>query len=95
MPGAVIANWPLSLIIFVVIVALALVLVLVLVLVPKAALSTPDYVPAERVNSLDGLTVPQSSEAGRESAWPGRPPTPGDLATNARSTPGFGVTAGG
>ena len=80
MPGAVIANWPLSLIIFVVIVAL--------VLVPKAALSTPDYVPAERVNPLDGLTVPQSSEAGRESAWPGRTPTPGDLEPASGSTGG-------
>jgi hypothetical protein len=42
-----------------------------------AAARTPDYVPAERVNPLDGLTVPQDLEYGP--AVGGRKPTPGDL----------------
>jgi hypothetical protein len=100
MPGAVIANWPLSLIIFVAIVALVLVPTYRFKHTkpshrdaeehfrvkeqvdkegPKAALSTPDYVPAERVNPLDGLTVPQDPDAGRQSGQPGRRPTPGDV----------------
>lgn len=85
MTGAVIANWPLSLIIFVAIVALVLVPTYrfkhkkpshrdarehfrVKEQVdkghPEAALATPDYVPAEQVNPLDGLTVPQDPEHG-------------------------------
>ena len=100
MTGAVIANWPLSLIIFVVIVALVLVPTYrfkhakpshrdarehfrlkkrVTKDSPEAVLTTPDYVPAERVNPLDGLTVPQDSEGGRLSGRPDRRPTPGDL----------------
>ncbi len=31
---------------------------------PDATLGTPDYVPAERVNPLDGLTVPQDPDEG-------------------------------
>jgi hypothetical protein len=50
---------------------------------PPAALRTPDYVPAARVNPLDGLTVPQDPEhgpaAGGQSRRPGHKPTPGDL----------------
>lgn len=109
MPGAVIANWPLSLIIFVAIVALVLVPTYPLKHTnpshrdarehfrvkerveregPQAALSTPDYVPAERVNPLDGLTVPQPPGTGRESARPGRTPTPGDLEPASGSTSG-------
>ncbi|MGP8000758.1 MAG: hypothetical protein ACLPKI_26070 [Streptosporangiaceae bacterium] len=54
---------------------------------PEAALRTPDYVPAERVNPLDGLTVPQDPghgpAAGGQSGRPGRKPTPGDLGTTS------------
>jgi hypothetical protein len=46
---------------------------------PEAALSTPDYVPAERVNPLDGLTVPHEQGAGQQSGRPGHTPTPGDV----------------
>jgi hypothetical protein len=99
MPGAVIANWPLCLIIFVVIVALVLVPTYRFKHTkpshrdarehfrfrervnkgrPEAVLTTPDYVPAERVNPLDGLTVPQDPAADQPSGRPGRRPTPGD-----------------
>ena len=43
-----------------------------------AVLSSPDYVPAERVNPLDGLTVPQEPEQG---------PTTGGLSGQARRRP--------
>jgi hypothetical protein len=105
MTGAVIANWPLGLIIFGVIVALVLVPTYrfkhkkpshrdarehfrvkerVNKGSPEAVLTTPDYVPAERVNPLDGLTVPQDPEhgppAGGQSGQARRRPVPGDAA---------------
>ncbi len=47
-----------------------------------AVLSSPDYVPAERVNPLDGLTVPQEPEQdppmGGLSGQARRRPVPGD-----------------
>jgi hypothetical protein len=104
MPGAVIANWPLSLIVILAIVGVPTWLTFrrkhtkpsyrdarehfrvkeqVDKTGPEAGLRTPDYVPAERVNPLDGLTVPQDPEhgpaAGGRSGRPGRKPTPGDL----------------
>jgi FtsZ-interacting cell division protein ZipA len=103
MTGAVIANWPLSLIIFVAIVALVLVPTYrfrhkkpshrdarehfrvkeqVDKGSPEAVLTTPDYVPAERVNPLDGLTVPQDPDgpaAGGPSGQARRRPAPGDV----------------
>lgn len=109
MPGAVIANWPLSLIIIVVIVGLVLVPTYRFKHTkpshrdarehfrvkervdkegPRAALATPDYVPAERVNPLDGLTVPHDEGAGQQSGRPGHTPTPGDLEPTSGSTGG-------
>ena len=109
MPGAVIANWPVSLIIIVVIVALVLVPTYRLKSRkpsyrdarehfrvkervdkegPETALSTPDYVPAERVNPLDGLTVPHDQGAGQQSGRPGHTPTPPDLEATSGSTGG-------
>jgi hypothetical protein len=100
MTGAVIANWPLCLAIFLVIVAVVLlptywvkhtkpshhdarehfrVKERVNKEGPSAALSTPDYVPAERVNPLDGLTVPHEQGTGQQSGRPGHPPTRGDV----------------
>jgi|SRR5689334_22437692 hypothetical protein len=100
MSGAVIANWPLGLGIFLVIMAVVLVPTYwfkhtkpshrdarehfrvkerVNKEGPQAALTTPDYVPAERVNPLDGLTVPHDQGAGRQSGRPGHTPTPGDV----------------
>lgn len=56
---------------------------------PRAALRTPDYVPAARVNPLDGLSVPQDPEhgpaAGGQSGRPGRKPTPGDVESTSGS----------
>ena len=46
---------------------------------PQAALSTPDYMPTERVNPLDGLTVPHDHGAGRQSGRSGHTATPGDV----------------
>lgn len=49
---------------------------------PEPVLATPDYVPNERVNPLDGLTVPQDPEngpdAGGISGRARRRPIPGD-----------------
>lgn len=49
---------------------------------PDAVAGTADYVPAEKVNPLDGLTVPQDPEngpaAGGVSGKAHRRPIPGD-----------------
>jgi hypothetical protein len=45
---------------------------------PEATLGTPDYVPADRVNPLDGLTVPQDPDEG---------PPMGGLSGEARRRP--------
>ena len=99
MSGAVLSNWPLSLIVILVIVGVPLWLTFrrkhakpsyrhaqehfrVKEAGPDAVLGTPDYVPAERVNPLDGLTVPQDPEhgppAGGQSGRARRRPVPGD-----------------
>ncbi|HTT51067.1 MAG TPA: hypothetical protein VMH35_06695 [Streptosporangiaceae bacterium] len=108
MTGAVIANWPLGLLVILVIIGVPLWLTFrrkhtrpgyqdaqnhsrlrkrVAQDGPAAALHTPDYVPAGRVNPLDGLTVPQHPEhgpaAGGRSGRPGRKPTPGDVETTS------------
>ena len=81
MTGAVIANWPLGLIVILAIVGVPLWLTFrrkhtkpsyrdaqehfrVKEAGPDAVAGTADYVPAERVNPLDGLTVPQDPENG-------------------------------
>jgi hypothetical protein len=71
MSGAVIANWPIALLIIVAIVGVPLWLTFRRKHVrpdyrdarahyeaKEAGTGTGDYVPAERVNALDGLTVP-------------------------------------
>ena len=99
MTGAVIANWPLGLIVILAIVGVPLWLTFrrkhtkpsyrdaqehfrAKEAGPDAMAGTADYVPAERVNPLDGLTVPQDPEngpaAGGVSGKAPRRPVPGD-----------------
>jgi hypothetical protein len=99
MSGAVIANWPLALIIILAIVGVPLWLTFrrkhakpsyrdaqehfrAKEAGSEAVLKSPDYVPAEQVNPLDGLTVPQDPdngpEAGGVSGRAHRRPIPGD-----------------
>jgi hypothetical protein len=77
MPGAVIANWPIALLIIALIVGVPLWLTFRRRHVSpdyrdarthyqakasgSAAAQTGEYVPADRVNALDGLTVPHQS----------------------------------
>ena len=77
MTGAVIANWPIALLIIVAIVGVPLWLTFrrkhvrpnyhdahAHYAAKEAGTGTGEYVPAERVNALDGLTVPHQPGTG-------------------------------
>lgn len=79
MSGAVIANWPIALLIVVAIVGVPLWLTFRRKHVrpdyrdahahyeaKESGSGTGEYVPADRVNSLDGLTVPHQSRTGQD-----------------------------
>jgi hypothetical protein len=79
MSGAVIANWPIALLIIVAIVGVPLWLTFRRKHVrpdyrdahahfeaKESGSGTGEYVPADRVSSLDGLTVPHESRSGQD-----------------------------